>query len=336
LTSQRSKLTGGPAEAPPGAPGKPPLRRFLLALGPAIIVASVVLGPGSILTSSRVGTEYGYQMLWVLAGITILLIGMVALAGRLGVSLRGTMCDELAARLGRPVAIAVGLIVFLIIASFQTSTTSSKTTGEIPVYLTWSATDSAGVSRYELQQSTNGGSYTPVPINTTGTAKTVSLTPGDSYQFRVQAKDGAGNWSEWAYGPEFVVNAHQETDGAITYDGTWTQQALDSAYGGGASYAEVQGDRATFSLVGRTFACVATKDADRGKAEVWVDGVKVKTADLYASTPQPRKVMFAESWSTSDSHTIEVRVLGTKNASSAGTRVDVDAFIVLGPDGSAP
>jgi hypothetical protein len=28
-------------------------------------------------------------------------------------------------------------------------------------------------------------------------------------------------------------------------------------------------------------------------------------------------------------HTVEVRVLGTKNASSSGTRVDVDAFVVL-------
>ena len=40
--------------------------RFFRALGPAVIVASVVLGPGSILSSSKVGAAYGFSMVWVL------------------------------------------------------------------------------------------------------------------------------------------------------------------------------------------------------------------------------------------------------------------------------
>jgi hypothetical protein len=32
---------------------------------------------------------------------------------------------------------------------------------------------------------------------------------------------------------------------------------------------------------------------------------------------------------TSGAHTLEVKVLGTKNAASTGTRVDFDAFAVL-------
>ena len=46
------------------APCKPPsvLRRFFLALGPAVIVASVVLGPGSILSNSKVGAAYGFAI----------------------------------------------------------------------------------------------------------------------------------------------------------------------------------------------------------------------------------------------------------------------------------
>ena len=65
-------------------------------------------------------------------------------------------------------------------------------------------------------------------------------------------------------------------------------------------------------------------------AEVWLDGVKVKTVDLYSSTAQWRKAVFAgNQLSTSQPHTIEIRALGAKNASSSGTRVDVDAFGVL-------
>ena len=99
----------------------PPRRGLLRSLGPAIIVASVVLGPGSILTSSKVGCQYGYDMLWVLAGAAILMIAMVALSARLGVVLKGTPCDELARRLGRPFAAFVGIVLFLVIASFQSS-----------------------------------------------------------------------------------------------------------------------------------------------------------------------------------------------------------------------
>ena len=37
------------------------------AVGPAIITASVVLGPGSILSASKIGYQHGYAMVWVLA-----------------------------------------------------------------------------------------------------------------------------------------------------------------------------------------------------------------------------------------------------------------------------
>ncbi len=97
------------------------MTRFLRSLGPAIIVAAVVLGPGSILTASKTGAQFGYSMVWVLALAVILMIGASSLCARLGAIHDGTPCDELARRLGRPVAVAVGLIVFLIAAGFQTS-----------------------------------------------------------------------------------------------------------------------------------------------------------------------------------------------------------------------
>ena len=83
----------------------------LRGIGPAIIVASVVLGPGSIFTSSNVGNKYGYSMAWVLVVAGLLMVGMVALAGRLGVLLKGTICDELSTRLGRPVAAIIGIVL---------------------------------------------------------------------------------------------------------------------------------------------------------------------------------------------------------------------------------
>lgn len=114
----------GTTEAGPRAEADQPavkrgVGRFVKALGPAFIVASVVLGPGSILASSRVGANYGFGMIWVLVVVGVLMAGMVAMSARLGVVLKGSMCDELAARLGRPFAFLVGLTIFFVAAGFQ-------------------------------------------------------------------------------------------------------------------------------------------------------------------------------------------------------------------------
>ena len=84
------------------------MTRFLKSIGPAIVVAAVVLGPGSILTSSKVGAGFGLLGIPVVLASTLLMIAMVALAARIGVIYDGSPCDELASRLGRPVAVAIG------------------------------------------------------------------------------------------------------------------------------------------------------------------------------------------------------------------------------------
>jgi Mn2+/Fe2+ NRAMP family transporter len=94
-------------------------RGSLRAIGPAIITASVVLGPGSILSASKIGYQYGYQMAWVLALAVFMMIGITALSARLGVLLEGTLCEELSRRVGRWAAVVTGVALFLIAACFQ-------------------------------------------------------------------------------------------------------------------------------------------------------------------------------------------------------------------------
>ncbi len=106
-------------------------------IGPAIIVAAVVLGPGSILTSSKVGCQYGFSMMWVLASAVVLMIGATALSARLGVSLERTLCGELSRNLGRPVAVFIGIVLFLVVASFQSSNNIAVVTVLEPFLATW-------------------------------------------------------------------------------------------------------------------------------------------------------------------------------------------------------
>jgi hypothetical protein len=202
-------------------------------------------------------------------------------------------------------------------------------TSAVPVDLAWSASDpQSGVTQYELQQSTNGGAYAKVTLaGPTSTSMSRSLAPGSTYRFRVRAMDAAGNWSGWSEGAEFGLGAHQESSGAISYAGTWTQEASSSSYGGATRFATTSGSRASFTFTGTSVGWVTTQGPDRGKAEVWVDGVKIKTQDLYLSSEKARKMAYVQNWAQPGTHTIEIRALGTKNASSSSARVDLDAFV---------
>ena len=106
----------------------------LKSVGPAIIVAAVVLGPGSILTSSRVGAQFGWMGLPVLFLAVVLMIGMVMLSARLGAVYEGSLCDELAERLNRGVAVFVGVSLFLIVALFQSSNNIAVIGGLEPIF----------------------------------------------------------------------------------------------------------------------------------------------------------------------------------------------------------
>lgn len=92
---------------------------WLRSLGPAIIIACVVLGPGSLLVNANVGAEYGYQLLWLLGLTGVLMCTYVVMAMRIGVVGGATPCTLLANHLGRPVAAVIGINLFLICSTFQ-------------------------------------------------------------------------------------------------------------------------------------------------------------------------------------------------------------------------
>lgn len=204
-------------------------------------------------------------------------------------------------------------------------------TSTVPVRLTWSATDADGIASYQLQRSANGGAFADVTLpSTTSTAINLHLAPGGTYQFRVRATDSLGSVSDWATGTSFTVTADQESSTALTYTGAWSTGTASSYYGSALKYQGTAGSKVAIMFTGRSVSWVSTRNTNRGKAEVWLDGVRVATVDLYASTFGARRTVFVRNGlSTSAPHTLEVRVLGTRNVSSTGTRVDADAFVVL-------
>ncbi|MEL7265663.1 MAG: divalent metal cation transporter [Planctomycetota bacterium] len=90
-------------------------------IGPAIVVAAVVLGPGSIVGASSVGCQYGLLLWWVVPLAGILMIGMTASAMMVGVMHRETPVQSVARAFGRPAALVIGIMMLVAITLFQAS-----------------------------------------------------------------------------------------------------------------------------------------------------------------------------------------------------------------------
>ena len=203
---------------------------------------------------------------------------------------------------------------------------STLGTGTVPVTISWSASDSSGIAAYELYSSTNGGAWTRVALASATTKSVVfSLTPGNRYQFTAAAKDGAGNWSSWSYGPLFKVLNYTEASSAIQYSSGWTRTAWSSAYNGYVKGSATPNASATFTFTGRSVAWVASKATNRGIAHVYVDGSYKGNWDLYSSSTKARVAVLTANWSSSGAHTVKIVVAGT----SGRPTVDIDSFIVL-------
>jgi len=100
-------------------PGSVPTRRWYHRIGPGLITACVVIGPGSILTSSKVGAQHGFAMSWVVVVAVAFMMVYTAMGARLGVVSGHPAGDVVAHRAGRPLAAAIGVGVFFISAAFQ-------------------------------------------------------------------------------------------------------------------------------------------------------------------------------------------------------------------------
>jgi manganese transport protein len=98
--------------------GAPP-RAWWRSVGPALITASVVLGPGSILTSSKVGATFGFEMVWVLVLAAGMMMVYTTLGARLGVVANATPCDLVTQRAGRWLALVIGVSLFFVATAFQ-------------------------------------------------------------------------------------------------------------------------------------------------------------------------------------------------------------------------
>lgn len=92
---------------------------WLRSIGPAVVVAAVVLGPGTITIASRVGVRHGYSVGWLVLLTSTLMALMTVAALYAGVSHPRTPGRRLRQRFGYWPTVAIGVVLFLIVALFQ-------------------------------------------------------------------------------------------------------------------------------------------------------------------------------------------------------------------------
>ncbi|MEZ6059798.1 MAG: divalent metal cation transporter [Planctomycetaceae bacterium] len=97
----------------------PSSRPWYTRIGPGLITACVVIGPGSIMTSSKVGVSQGYAMLWVVAASVLFMLVYMTLGAKLGAVAAQAPGDLIRMKAGRWLAMLVGLGVFFISAAYQ-------------------------------------------------------------------------------------------------------------------------------------------------------------------------------------------------------------------------
>jgi hypothetical protein len=206
--------------------------------------------------------------------------------------------------------------------------------GTTPVTLTWSATDdTSGLQSAQLSGACSGGSTfsQSMPPGSSGAlALELQVAPGAHCDFGADATDNAGLRAA-GRATSFGLQRREQTTGAMTWSGTWTKSKATAFSGGSARNSAKKNARATLAFTGSDVAISTTQGPNRGRFQVLIDGVSAGVVDLYAPTSVSRQVVFTQHLADAGAHTITIKVLGQRNPSSTGKRVDVDAFLVITP-----
>jgi manganese transport protein len=91
----------------------------LRVIGPALVLAAVVVGPGSIALSTLAGSIYGYQLLWVPLAATAFMITYTWMSARIGLVTGKPLLEVTRSKYGSTVAGIGGFFGFVTILAFQ-------------------------------------------------------------------------------------------------------------------------------------------------------------------------------------------------------------------------
>lgn len=124
---------------------------------------------------------------------------------------------------------------------------------------------------------------------------------------------------------KFLDAPTENSSQMISYSTAWSAGSAGSATESVYRQSALAGATATFTFKGDNVTWITAKGPSYGKARIYVDGVNTGMVDLYKASQQ-WKVRVSRTGLAPGAHTLQVKVLGTKNASSTGYDVVTDGF----------
>ncbi len=188
----------------------------------------------------------------------------------------------------------------------------------------WAGADAGtGLDGFEVQQRIEGGPWTPVTDRAAwARALDVAVDPTVRYEFRVRARDDAGNLSTWA--PSSRVSASIIQSTRAYHSRGWAIAEDTDASSGSVQRATATGAAVSLVFHGRALAIVAPTGPGYGTVRIRVKGETVATVNLGRLPKGDQRIIWSGSW-----HGVRKHRVGVVVARSGGRPVDLDAFVVV-------
>lgn len=92
---------------------------WLKGLGPGLIIAALVFGPSKMTITSKLGANFGFSLLWIIAVAIFFMVIFTNMAARIGYATQQSLLSSIKTRWGKNAGIFIGIGVFLVCTSFQ-------------------------------------------------------------------------------------------------------------------------------------------------------------------------------------------------------------------------
>ncbi|MBM9510390.1 beta-galactosidase [Actinacidiphila acididurans] len=185
------------------------------------------------------------------------------------------------------------------------------------------------------------------PTDNTKVVDTARINPDTGTQFHVLRHADSTSTGTDSTHLTIDLGAHSgytwdDADPALSYAGSWSHVGAEQNYTGGdyqhtESFSSTAGDSVTVPFTGTGVKWISNLDGNHGIADVYLDGTKVSTVDLYGATKQNQYVAYRASGLSDGPHTLRIQVTGNRNSAASGTFVTIDAIDVAnGTAAAAP
>lgn len=98
------------------------MKRFnwIHTIGPGLIVGALVFGPSKLTITSKIGANFGYDLLWIIIIAIFFMAVYTIIAERIGLATDKSLLTVIGEKWGRKFVAVVGIGIFLVCTSFQT------------------------------------------------------------------------------------------------------------------------------------------------------------------------------------------------------------------------